>query len=469
MNNAVVRITKITLYNFKNVVNGTVMLKSSKKRYRSSVLGLYGQNGSGKTAMIDAISVLKYALSGKSIPQKYADYINIDAEVATLEFSFLVRNTIDDTIYNVDYRFSLKKLTETTTSNIDDNAMQISTDEKVVIFDEMLSHSYNTDGKRARMSQIINTCTNDVFVPKAKYRMLTDNADPTDLLVAKKLALATSRSFIFSKDLLDTIRTRCKKECHVFLLNSLVFFGNFELFVIDTRNTGLISLNALPISFRYSDTHMKATGNLALPLNGSKVIPENMYRIADTIINNMNTVLTELIPSLVIDIKPIGPQLLKDGSKGVVIELVSKKNGKEIPLRYESDGIKKIISILQLLIVVYNNDSITVAIDELDSGIFEYLLGELLRIISEKGKGQLIFTSHNLRPLETIDKDFVAFTTVNPSNRYIRLSNVKSNNNLRDFYFRDIILGEQDEVVYEATNNYKIAFAFREAGEIHGA
>ncbi len=66
---------------------------------------------------------------------------------------------------------------------------------------------------------------------------------------------------------------------------------------------------------------------------------------------------------------------------------------------YSIIGIKKIVSILQLLIVVYNNPSITVAIDELDSGIFESLLGELLNIISEKGKGQLIFTSHNLRPL----------------------------------------------------------------------
>ena len=32
-----------------------------------------------------------------------------------------------------------------------------------------------------------------------------------------------------------------------------------------------------------------------------------------------------------------------------------------------------------LLIVVYNKASITVAIDEIDSGVFEYLLGELLR------------------------------------------------------------------------------------------
>lgn len=112
---------------------------------------------------------------------------------------------------------------------------------------------------------------------------------------------------------------------------------------------------------------------------------------------------------------------------------------------------------------------ITVAIDELDSGIFEYLLGELLNIISEKGKGQLIFTSHNLRPLETIDKGFIVFITTNPDNRYIRFTNVKENNNLRDFYYRDIVLGEQKEEVYNPTNNFEIALAFREAGEAFGS
>ena len=66
----------------------------------------------------------------------------------------------------------------------------------------------------------------------------------------------------------------------------------------------------------------------------------------------------------------------------------------------------------------------------MDAGIFEYLLGELLKVISEKGKGQLIFTSHNLRPLETIDKGFIAFTTVNPENRYIRFVNVKEGSNI---------------------------------------
>ena len=166
--------------------------------------------------------------------------------------------------------------------------------------------------------------------------------------------------------------------------------------------------------------------------------------------------------------KELGKEILPSGVPGCRIQLVSRKNSKEIPLQYESDGIKKLISVLQLLIAVYNKPSITVAIDELDSGVFEYLLGEVLHIVSERGKGQLIFTSHNLRPLETLDKGFIAFTTTNPMNRYIRMNNVKATNNLRDLYYRNIVLDEQKEPVYEPTNNSEIALAFRRAGTCDG-
>ena len=181
----------------------------------------------------------------------------------------------------------------------------------------------------------------------------------------------------------------------------------------------------------------------------------------------MNIVLSQIVPGLTIRIEKLGEMLFANGKKGVKVQLMSLKNSKDIPLKYESDGIKKIISILQLLVAVYNQSSITVVIDELDAGIFEYLLGELLRVISEKGNGQLLFTSHNLRPLETIDRGFIAFTTTNPEHRYIRMTNLKDNNNLRDFYYRDIILGEQSEEVYDPTNNAEIAFAFRQAGNFN--
>ena len=206
-----------------------------------------------------------------------------------------------------------------------------------------------------------------------------------------------------------------------------------------------------------------------IPLEQPVTIPKQAVDVVKKIIGIMNIVLEQIVPGLTVSLKELGVQLLPDGTTGLSIQLVSRRNGKDIPLCYESEGIKKIISILQLLIVIFNQPSITVAIDELDSGVFEYLLGELLRIISEKGKGQLIFTSHNLRPLETLDNGFIAFTTTNPANRYIRFTNVKGTNNLRDFYYRDIVLGEQSEEVYDPTNNAEIALAFREAGEVHGS
>lgn len=52
----------------------------------------------------------------------------------------------------------------------------------------------------------------------------------------------------------------------------------------------------------------------------------------------------------------------------------------------------------------------------------------------------MIFTSHNLRLLETIDKGFMAFTTTNPKMRYIRLTNVKGTNKLCDFYYREKVV-----------------------------
>lgn len=62
-----VRITNIKISNFKNTLNGNVSLCNLRKNYKASVLGIYGQNGSGKTALIDSISLLKDILTGTKI------------------------------------------------------------------------------------------------------------------------------------------------------------------------------------------------------------------------------------------------------------------------------------------------------------------------------------------------------------------------------------------------------------------
>lgn len=470
MGKSCIRIEEIEIENFKNTKYGILELENKRSNYSSSILGLYGQNGSGKTALIDALKLLKYALCGRSMPEKFGDYVNVDANYATLKFKFKMKKEWEEeeVQYEIWYQFSIRKVIDDTHSNEDIIADEVKY--KAEIYDEKLSFSYKAGKESMRKNVLVDTINFFLFGPQKKYQeLLEEESSDIKWLFAKKLTQTQGRSFVFSREMLDAFRKNCKNKKYMDIIEGLQEFGNKELFVIDTENSGLISMNALPLSFKYREDNTETLGNILISLEKSSTIPEKSFDLVKKIIRNMNIALEQIVPGLTIGIEDLGTTMSKEGRTVKLIQLMSLKNSKKIPLQYESEGIKKIISVLQLLIVVYNNPSVTVAIDELDAGIFEYLLGELLGIISEKGKGQLIFTSHNLRPLETIDKGFIVFTTTNPNNRYIRMTNVKGNNNLRDFYYRDIILGEQKEKVYNSTNNFEIALAFREAGEILGS
>ena len=71
MKNASVRLGGISIHNFKNVLEGSLSFINTRKAYKASIVGLYGQNGSGKTALIDALELLKYVLCGRPIPEKF--------------------------------------------------------------------------------------------------------------------------------------------------------------------------------------------------------------------------------------------------------------------------------------------------------------------------------------------------------------------------------------------------------------
>lgn len=472
MKNSLVRLCKISIDNFKNVQHGkidfgeeTLNPLSADTMMKPCVLGLYGQNGSGKTSLVDALQVLKYLLSGQAIPNQYAEFIQVGEDFAHFHFEFMIREREESLqSFQIYYEFDLVK-------GEPPEDLQAQSWQACFVANEVIKYSYSdteNPENNQKKQNLIDTRGEDIFSPKKKYALLMKNTDPTDLLVEKKMFYKTGHSFIFSNVLQDIISKNAEIDAEIIpfrsVLQSLCFYGKFNLFVISTQQAGLINLNLLPLSFQHHEKAVKSSGRLLLPLEKSETIPSDSLPLVEKIISNMNVVLEQLVPGLTIELSVLGNRTMRDGSEGTEIELLSCKNTKKIPLRYESDGIKKMISILHLLIAMFHNPSVTVVVDELDAGIFEYLLGELLKIVSTKGRGQLIFTSHNLRALETLDKKFVAFTTTNPLNRYIRLSYVKANHNLRDFYYRDIVLGEQDEEVYAPTSNAEIAFAFREAG-----
>lgn len=382
------RLSRIEIYNFKNI-------KRAELDFKHSILGLYGPNGSGKTALIDVLDLIKTILCGHSVSSDFLNMIHVDAEYSRIVVQFIIDE--NERHSEIEYSFKFNRS---------------------CIYDEILSYAY-TDGETGVVkSKLIDTSNSPTFSPVSKYKSLIgpSKENELDVMVIKKMVRKEFRSFIYSSEFLEVVRNR-SNECkdkefmrHMYILESLVNFANYELFVVKSKCC----------------------------IDDSMVLSKSALDVYKRKIESMNRVLPYLVPDLTLDVQVLEKELMRDSSVGYRVELVSNK----IPFQYESDGVKRIVSILQPLIEIFNNTSVVVAIDDLDCGIHEYLFGEIVKLMCEQAKGQLIFTAHNLRPLEIINKKFLVFTTTDPDNRYVRYKNIAAHNNLRNVYIRDIALSD---------------------------
>lgn len=421
---------------------------------KAEILGIYGQNGSGKTAIVDALYFLQKVMIGVDLDQSLEDYMDMDSDTAEIFVDFNI--FMDDIVFEIGYRLSLSR-----------------EEKEVVISRETLSAAKNENGIRTNKTVFMDyqrDQANAIFKPQKRLdEILEENKEiKTDLIVARKMAEKSNCSYIFGESSREIFCREYKNGFQQFsvIISSLFEFALKDLFVIRNTHSGVISANfVLPMAFRIENDNIGAKGDFAVSLTEPILLDEERKNLLETIVEQINIVLYTIIPGLQVTIKNYGKQSLDNGEEGWKLELMSKREGmKEIPIRMESEGIIKIISILNALIQAFGNPSICLVIDELDSGIFEYMLGELLDIFKKSAKGQLIFTSHNLRALEMIDKESIMFSTTNPDNRYIHMKNVRESNNLRNMYIRSITLGGQSEQIYEETDSLKIARAFRKAG-----
>lgn len=421
---------------------------------KAEILGIYGQNGSGKTAIVDALYFLQKVMIGVNLDQSLEDYMDMDSDTAEIFADFNI--FMDGIVFEIGYRLSLSR-----------------EEKEVIISRETLSAAKNENGIRTNKTVFMDyqrDQANVIFKPQKRLdEILEENKEiKTDLIVARKMAEKSNCSYIFGESSREIFCREYKNGFQQFsvIISSLFEFALKDLFVIRNTHSGVISANfVLPMAFRIENDNIGAKGDFAVSLTEPILVDEERKNLLETIVEQINIVLYTIIPGLQVTIRNYGNQLLDNGEEGWKLELMSKREGmKEIPIRMESEGIIKIISILNALIQAFGNSSICLVIDELDSGIFEYMLGELLDIFKKSAKGQLIFTSHNLRALEMIDKESIMFSTTNPNNRYIHMKNVRESNNLRNMYIRSITLGGQSEEIYEETDSLKIARAFRKAG-----
>ena len=461
-----VRIVESELKNFKNVKYGDIKyVNYSNAEYRaelmeSDVNGIYGQNGSGKTAIIEAFDILQNIMSGNTI--KYDEYAGMfdDKEMMELSTVFFIER--DNKKYKARYELFLKR-------NKEEKQIQI----------------YSENIRYWQRGKSWNTERNALFSnPYYDIESLLKNLKPSVLSGVKKniekisffdsiqnlAVLCAQRNIslffndVFNKSL-ETDKPNEEEKAFSDVVKALFEFARFKFQVVKVNQLGANYSNSfIPVNVHTESENEIMQGCIPLFINGRGEFPEIIYNKLEHIVVAINVALKSIVSNLSIELVKTNEEVNKDGVTMVQVEVYSHRDGKRFLTKYESEGIKRIISLLNYLISLYNNSSVCLVVDELDAGIFEYLLGELIGVLAEEAKGQLIFTSHNLRVMEKLDKKNIICSTVNSENRYIALKGIEKTHNRRDFYIRTIVLGGQKERIYDDTDLQDIGYAFNKAG-----
>lgn len=480
------RVKSIGLENFKNVESGRVDILDTQSG--AGIVGIYGQNGSGKTSVVDAFDCIQRAMLGVEQADNSGDYVGASGDELAVTIRFVTTDISGNPDDRTEIQYEMRcRADKSNRLRITSEAIRINPEDgqkRTLV--ERTSARQSADGA----DDVQQWIRAGEYSPKSRWKSIVAFDEEARLLftLAEGASYAKGASFLFThefgsalecfqKAYLDsesqlkpgvpaTVREAYKKT--VYPLNeAIAALRNFalkNLRVISTVSTLAVSANVLHLSTVEDERHKGILRFLPLDISGPVDLSVQDSEVLSRTVDTINGVLQALVPGYELRLRDLGPVVLNVGEEGRRLELMSVRNGVELPFRRESEGIQKITAITALLIDVYNNPESCVIIDELDSGVFEFLLGELLEVLSTRGKGQLIFTAYNLRALETLPAKCLVFTTTNPKKRFVRFKGHRPSNNLRDQYLRAINLGGQDENVYEQTDRFEIDSAFYRAG-----
>ena len=469
------KLLNISLNGIKDVEHGEIKFPSFQQETFSeeedcpSIVGIYGFNGSGKTAVIDSIQLLnKFIWNRTGVPNmSFKDFVCKWQDSSTICYSFLlIRNELNA---KIDYIVSFKDSS---------NSLERCFD----LLSESLSYSiYNqrigaySNKTTPLFVDYTNNESENIISNKTYMRIKNIFSEETafqnavNLQTLKNECFKNGTSMILSDKfikMLDVSLNSKVKGIHSILSN---FFDSLKhgLYVYSIKmdaesNLGKSALIGISKNINGDEI---GYGTLSMPLDRSFEIPEKDYQHYLGFVTQINILLKAFVPSFDSELATIESYLGGNDNgqaqKMCRVQYVRIINGKKVAFSAESNGIKKLVNIASALILAYNDPNVILAIDELDSGVFEYLLGQILDVLGGGLKGQLVFTAHNITALSVLDKAQLYFTTTNPKNRYIRLRNMQSENNPENFYLRALKVGGQKEKLMDETHRGEISRALR--------
>lgn len=92
-----IRFERVALRHFKNIDQGEISFPHTDDLENSlpSIIGIYGQNGSGKSSVVEAFALLQRLMSGSSLPSQAADFFQPGADSYKIELQIRLTDADD--------------------------------------------------------------------------------------------------------------------------------------------------------------------------------------------------------------------------------------------------------------------------------------------------------------------------------------------------------------------------------------
>lgn len=367
----------VKLVNYKSLVNFYVDFMKTKTAPKKLVL-IYGENGIGKSNFANSFYTLNETMRTMSSIEMLKRLIEKKEDTKTNKYRDFIENHIKNNFKDINM---IIKDCKTIDSN--DNLLMefgfICNKKNGIYRIEMNNEEIISE----KLEYVINknqTCFFDISKNNIKVNssIFTDKNYYNEFLeLIDKYWSKHSFLSILSYEIEDKKKGYINKRISKNLYNVLLYLktictkirgGNHSEFGIIGTNHNLID----------------ELENGRIPIKDEKELNKNEY------------LLNEIFTTLYSDIKSIYYKRTKEDNY-IKYKLFSKKMiyGKimDVDFSLESTGTQNILDLIPYLISVCEGQ--TVIIDELDAGIHDLLVKNLLECISKYVRGQLLITTHN--------------------------------------------------------------------------
>ena len=430
--------TYIELSNFKSFGNIRFDFRKNKKQYKKFI-AIYGENGSGKSNFVSAIELLSHTVTSfvniKHIKQLRMMLEKDEANkellsedwfknIGFLDISQNLKNCrmIDNNdISTVTYGFLIDEVEGYYTFSFDD---------KTIVREELY---YLNNKQRGKLFTIENKDSN--IISYISQYLFKDKKYENDIMELSEMYWG-KHSFLAL--ILGEIKEKNKKYIATNISENLIkVIDGFMQIFISCKSSRYQTTITGGSNFKFRDFE-----NVDIKLQNEKQKKE--LELIEKILKDFYTqAYTDIIDIYYEQVPtPGNNQIARYKLYGK--KIIAGKT-RVIPFSLESAGTQNVLSVLRAILEAINGQ--TVVYDEIDNGIHDLLMKNILISLKDEITGQLIITTHNTLLLEELDSKsaYVIYTDFD-GNKDARCFDdydirIQSTNNARKLYLNGIFGG----------------------------